>query len=134
MTPTRPPATGVPQFHATRTAPRALLLALGLLAGCTFGGPPKPRTDAQRATAACKVDADRAYLQQNRVLLSERSQRDTPFSSSGMIGVTSSGLPQLYGRSADFEACLRSHRVEGAAAEPAVSGGSAPQMDPSYQP
>jgi hypothetical protein len=107
---------------------------LVLLAGCTFGGPPKPRTDAQRATAACKVDADRAYLQQNRVLLSERSQRDTPFSSSGMVGVTSSGLPQLYGRSADFEACLRSHSVEGAAAEPAVSGASAPQMDPSYQP
>lgn len=133
MTPTRPlPAR--PRPPGARRAAPAALLALGLLAGCTFGGPAKPRTDAQRATAACKVDADRAYLQQNRVLLSERSQRDTPFSSSGMVGVTSSGLPQLYGRSADFEACLRSHSVEGAAAEPAVSGASAPQMDPSYQP
>ncbi|MGI3779030.1 MAG: hypothetical protein ACRYGC_17195 [Janthinobacterium lividum] len=133
MTPTRPlPARPRPPGPGRATP--AALLAMGLLAGCTFGGPAKPRTDAQRATAACKVDADRAYLQQNRVLLSERSQRDTPFSSSGMVGVTSSGLPQLYGRSADFEACLRSHSVEGAAAEPAVSGASAPQMDPSYQP
>lgn len=109
------------------------LMALGMLAGCTFGGP-KPRTGEQRAVAACKVDADRAYLQQNRVLLSQRSQRDTPFSSSGTIGVTSEGLPQLYGRSSDFEACLRSHRVDGAASEPAVSGATSPQMDPSYQP
>lgn len=129
MTPPPGPRGGPPTRH--RTA--ACLLALATLAGCTFGGP-RPSTGQQRATAECKVDADRAYLQQNRVLLSERSQRDTPFSSSGTIGITSEGLPQLYDRSSDFEACLRSHRVEGAAQEPAVSGATSPQMDPAAQP
>ena len=136
MMPTRPDP--MPRPARSRRARGALVagrlaVALGLLAGCTFGGP-KPGTSEQRAVAACKMDADRAYLQQNRVLLSERSQRDTPFSSSGTIGVTSEGLPQLYDRSADFEACLRSHRVDAAAAEPAVSGATSPRMDPSYQP
>ncbi len=136
------PARSVPAAHPARARPArarravpaaSLAVVLGLLAGCTFGGP-KPRTDEQRAVSACKVDADRAYLQQNRVLLSERSQRDTPFSSSGTVGITSDGLPQLYDRSSDFEACLRSHRVDGAAAEPAASGATSPRMDPSSQP
>ena len=131
MIPTRPAP--LARRAQRGTAAAHLAAALGLLAGCTFGAP-KPRTDEQRAVSACKVDADRAYLQQNRVLLSERSQRDTPFSSSGTVGVTSDGLPQLYDRSSDFEACLRSHRVDGAAGEPAVSRATSPQMDPSYQP
>ena len=118
--------------HAAATTAR-LAVALCLLAGCTFGAP-KPRTADQQAVAACKADADRTYLQQNRVLLSERSQRDTPFASSGTVGITSQGLPQLYGRSSDFEACLRSRQVEGATAGTAVSGATSPQMDPSTQP
>ena len=139
MTPT-PPAPvprrvprPAPSYGRQVATAAALLALLWLLAGCSFGGP-KPSAGEQRAVAACKVDADRAYLQQNRVLLSERSQRDTPFSSSGTIGITSEGLPQLYGRSSDFEACLRSRQVEGAAAGSAVSGATSPQMDPSVQP
>ncbi len=128
-----PAQRGAPPRGAGRAAAAAgrLALALAVLAGCAFGGP-KPSTAEQRATAACKLDADRTYLQQNRSLLSERSQRDSPFSSSGTIGVTSQGLPQLYGRSSDFDACLRSRGANGA--EPAVSGATSPQMDPSYQP
>ena len=135
MTHTRPGATqhARPQPRLDRTRAATLAVALCLLAGCTFGAP-KPSTGEQQAVAACKADADRTYLQQNRVLLSERSQRDTPFASAGTIGVTSEGLPQLYGRSSDFEACLRSRQVEGAPAGVAASGATSPQMDPSVQP
>ncbi len=137
---TRPRPEPAPRRAPPRGAGRAaatagrLALAFSLLAGCAFGGPKPAATAEQRATAACKLDADRTYLQQNRSLLSERSQRDSPFSSSGTIGVTSQGLPQLYGRSSDFEACLRSRGADGGAAEPAVSGATSPQMESSYQP
>ena len=101
------------------------MLALG---GCAAGGP-ATRADRE-AVASCRVDADRAYLQQNRVLLSERSQVDTPFSASGTVGVTSEGLGRLYGRANDLEACLREHRDADAATQPAASTGVSPQMDP----
>jgi hypothetical protein len=110
-----------------------LVFALGVLAGCQFGGA-RAGTQDRQAVAACRTEADRSYLQQNRVLLSERSQRDTPFSSSGTVGITSEGLPQLYGRSSDFEACLRSHHAASAGAQPAASSAMSPQMDPSAQP
>ena len=110
-----------------------LVAALGVLAGCQFGGA-RAGTQDRQAMAACRTEADRSYLQQNRVLLSERSQRDTPFSSSGTVGITSEGLPQLYGRSSDFEACLRRHRDDAADARPAAGGAMSPQMDPSAQP
>ncbi len=108
-----------------------LAVALGVLGGCQFGGP-RPGTSARRDVAACRSEADRAYLQQNQALLSERSQRDTPFSSSGTVGVTSEGLSQLYGRSNDVEACLRRRR--GGGTEPAASSAVSPQTDPSSQP
>ena len=110
-----------------------LVVALGVLAGCQFGAA-RAGTQDRQAVAACRTEADRSYLQQNRVLLSERSQRDTPFSSSGTVGITSEGLPQLYGRSSDFKACLRSHHAASADAQPAVSSATSPQMDPSAQP
>ncbi len=110
-----------------------LVVALGVLAGCQFGGA-RAGTQERQAVAACRTEADRSYLQQNRVLLSERSQRDTPFSSSGTVGITSEGLPQLYGRSSDFEACLRSHHAASAGAQPAAGGATSPRMDPSAQP
>lgn len=109
-----------------------LVVALGALAGCHGGA--RAGTQDRQAMAACRTEADRSYLQQNRVLLSERSQRDTPFSSSGTVGITSEGLPQLYGRSSDFEACLHRHRDDAADARPAAGGAMSPQMDPSAQP
>ena len=108
----------------------ALLVVLG---GCQFGGA-RAGTGDRQAVAACKADADRTYLQQNRVLLSERSQRDTPFSSSGTVGITSEGLPQLYGRSSDFDACLRRRQASSADAQPAVDGAVSPRMDVPSQP
>ena len=113
-----------------RAAAAALLVVLG---GCQFGGAGAGAGDRQ-AVAACKADADRTYLQQNRVLLSERSQRDTPFSSSGTVGVTSAGLPQLYGRSSDVEACLRRRQASAAAAQPDANGATSPQTDALPQP
>ena len=98
-----------------------------LLAGCA--GAPVSRSD-QAAVRACRSETDRVYAQQNRYLLSERSQRDTPFSTSGTIGVTSEGLGQQYGRDVDMEDCLRNRHAADAATAPAASGGFSPQMDP----
>ncbi len=113
---------------ALRRAIRSAGLAV-LACGCTLGSPGPTRAD-QQAIASCKAEADRTYLEQNREVLSERSQTDTPFSSSGMVGVTSQGLGQLYGRSNDIEACLRSRTAANAATEPAAGTGVSPQMDP----
>ena len=107
---------GLPADPARSVAGAAgLVVTLGLLAGCQLVGAGAATEDRQVA-AACRAEADRSYLERNRVLLSERSQRDTPFSSSGTVGVTSEGLPQLYGRSGDLKVCLRSHHAAAASA------------------
>ena len=133
-TPGRPAWRREPYGHLACSVASAagLVVALGVLAGCHGGA--RAGTQDRQAVAACRTEADRSYLQQNRVLLSERSQRDTPFSSSGTVGITSEGLPQLYGRSSDFEACLRSHHAASADARPAAGSAMSPQMDPSAQP
>ena len=105
--------------------------ALALLLGVAACAPAAPMTSADRAAlGACRLEADRTYAQQNRYLLSERSQRDSPLSSSGTLGVTSAGLGQLYGRDQDVEDCLRSRRAADRNTQPGASGGFSPQMDP----
>lgn len=119
-----------PRLPASRrVAPGLAVLAVaGLaLAGCNSA--PMSRSD-QAAVSACRAEADRVDAQQNRYELSERSQRDSPLSSSGTIGITSAGLGQLYGRDVDIETCLRDRRSADRATQPAASGGFSPQMDP----
>ena len=83
----------------------ALAVSASLLAGCME---PSPRSQADQAAAsACEQQADQTYLTQNRYLLSERSTTDTPFSTSGLPGVTSNGLGQRYGRDQQLAGCLR---------------------------
>lgn len=89
-----------------RPSPLASLVAASLLAGCA--GVPPQQSHADRAAAdACEHQADQTYLSQNRFLMSERSTVDTPFSSSGLPGVTSNGLPDRYGRDQQLASCLR---------------------------
>ncbi len=127
MTPRRRSAF-LPRPAALGWRPRlALAVALGL-AACA---PAPPMSSSDRAAlGACRLEADRTYAQQNRYLLSERSQRDTPLSSSGTLGVTSAGLGSLYGRDQDVEDCLRERRAADRSTQPGASGGFSPQMDP----
>jgi len=90
-----------------RPALRAgLALAASLpLFGCA-DTPPLSRAD-QAALEACRAHADAAYLEQNRAEMSLRDQSDTPYSVSGLPGVTSSGLSQRYERDEMVRDCLR---------------------------
>ncbi len=91
----------------TRRRPAGLAAAaLSLaLAGCSTATPPSHADQA--AASACEKQADQTFLTQNRYLLSERDQRDTPFSTSGLPGITSNGLGQRYGRDEQLAGCLR---------------------------
>ncbi len=114
----------------TRALPRRLTLVAALasvLAGCA--GVPPQRSQADRAAAtACEHQADQTYLSQNRFLLSERSTTDTPFSSSGLPGVTSNGLPDRYGRDQQLASCLREN---GQSVDDANSSGAPGTVPPS---
>ena len=97
-------------LHATRFADpwrvalvTAAVLA-GLAAGCT-----QPRSSAElEQQQACGQQADRQFEKQNRYLLSERDQTDTPFSSSGLPGDTTRGLNDQYGRDRAVDDCMHS--------------------------
>ena len=56
----------------------------------------------------CRTQADHLFDQQNRYLMSERSQTDTPFSSSGMPGDPSRGLDDQYRRDRMVDDCTHS--------------------------
>ncbi len=75
-------------------------------AGCAA----RPQTEQSRAAdanyAACRARTDAIYDKQNRYLLSERSQIDTPFSASGMPGNTAHGLSRQYQREANMQDCM----------------------------
>ncbi len=98
-------------FRTTRPAgPRhaASVLAagvlLGFLAGCAH-----PQSSAElEQQQACGQQADRQFEKQNRYLLSERDQTDTPFSSSGLPGNTTEGLNDQYSRDRMVDDCMHS--------------------------
>lgn len=95
---TRPAATR----HMADVAAACVLLCL--LAGCG-----QPRTGAElEQQQACGQQADRQFEKQNRYLLSERDQTDTPFSSSGLPGDTTQGLNDQYGRDRMVDDCMHS--------------------------
>lgn len=80
------------------------LLAAASLAGC---GDQPPRTHAEQAAiAGCRQRADEAFLKQNRALLSERTMVDSPFSSTGITGITSAGLGDRFARDQMVSDCV----------------------------
>lgn len=86
-----------------RFALAAVSLALAASA-CQAPPPRDPATAA--AAAACRERVDQVYAQQNRVELSRRDQRDAPFASSYLSGITSRGLGAQYSRGTMFNDCL----------------------------
>lgn len=126
----------------------ALLTALAV-ASCSGPNAPAPSLAAagpgaapggaggrpsQAAVAACRQRADEIYLKQNRGLLSERDQRDTPYASTGLPDNTARGLGEMFGRDQNFSNCLRSFgpaAPSGAGPVIGVGPGVSPAMEPS---
>ncbi|HEX3347073.1 MAG TPA: hypothetical protein VHS58_03105 [Acetobacteraceae bacterium] len=95
--------------------PALLLLVLLASAGCQY----LPSSDGPRSRAsagdlvACRKRADEIYQAQNRGAvydadLYRTSDRDSPYATSGLTGVTSDGLGARYQRDQFEDACLRS--------------------------
>ena len=114
----------------TRASLAALFLAglsLSGLSACSAPLPPPTRSPAQAAAAACRSRADEIYLKQNRSILSERSQRDNPYASTGSPGITTEGLGQQYGRDVMIADCIRNTGPASGAAGAGTS--TSPVMD-----
>jgi hypothetical protein len=104
------------------------ILVLATVAGCQSA--PRSRS-ATAATVACRAEVDRVYAAQNRVDLSLRDQRDTPFASGYNSGITSEGLGARYGRDNQLASCINNSTAPGTAA-PAAAG--APGTGPTFSP
>lgn len=86
----------------TRLALSSLAL-LALLGACQRA----PRSGASAATtAACRGEVDRVYAAQNRVELSRRDERDSPFAASYLPGITTRQLSERFGRDNQMASCL----------------------------
>ena len=108
----------------TRTLLATLLLAS--LAACQQSTP-RSRPSAASA-ASCRTEVDRVYAAQNRVDLSRRDQRDTPFAASYNSGITSQGLSSRFARDNMLDSCLASSASDAAPA--ARDTGTGPTMSP----
>ena len=113
------------------SAGRLVLAALVplLAAGCQSA--PRSRADAA-ASAACRAEVDRVYAAQNRVELSQRDQRDTPFAGSYNSGITSRGLGTRFGRDNQLSSCISNATGPGAAAT-GVDVGTGPTFSPTVR-
>ncbi len=93
----------------SRRTPILFALTLTALAGCAA---PRPQTAQTRSSAAarakCQASTEQSFNRQNRYLLSERDTTDSPFSSSGVTGITTRGLTQRYDYETDLASCLSS--------------------------
>ena len=111
----------------TRSAHRFLLPCLALIAVGGLGACQSSRPRASAATtAACRAEVDRVYAAQNRVDLSRRDQRDTPFAANYVSGNTTSGLGAQFGRDNMETSCLNNAAGQAPAdtvAKPAVPAG-----------
>lgn len=88
----------------------AVCAAVLAISGCAQpnGGRPVGLTAGQ--AAECRQRSEEIYRQQNRADIYRSdiyatSTRDSPFSTSGLPGITSQGLGQQYGREKALDAC-----------------------------
>ena len=107
--------------RALSCPPLAAALVVLLAAGCN----PAPQTPASRANAAvvssCRASTDQSFDRQNRYLLSERDTTDSPYSSSGLPGITTNGLTQRYDYDTQLAGCLASSNSLRTATQPATA-------------
>ena len=75
---------------------RLVVLSLLFMSACQTATPQSRLSRADRD--ACRARADQVYQQQNRADLSVRDTRDSPFATSGLPGITSSGLSSRFAR------------------------------------
>lgn len=103
-------------FTRRRLGALVLPAALAALAGCsvplggTSGGSASRGTADSRALAACRRQADDAYLRQNRDAIYRADQyagggRDSPFANAAPSNPTA-GLSSRYGRETMVDDCL----------------------------
>ena len=111
------------------TMPRANLAATALvvvplLTGC---GTPAPRSRLQAVAAAdlsaCRARADEIYNKQNRAEVYRSDtfvsdNRDSPFSTSGLPGITTNGLSGLYQHDNLVSSCVNSNAGAGSGVDP----------------
>jgi hypothetical protein len=101
------------------------VLAIGLIAGSLGAGctpAPPPSRSAVAARAACQAETEATYNRQNRDLISQRDQTDTPFSTSGLSGITTTGLSREYARESMLDDCLKGTRPSPSAGAGAGEG------------
>ena len=110
-----------------RHAAVAFAVTATLLAGCQ--STPRSRPSAA-ASAACRAETDRVYAAQNRVDLSTRDTRDTPFAANYLPGITSRGLGASFGRSNMEQSCLNNQAGSAPAGAAGTSGAVGPAMTP----
>ena len=97
--------------HAmSRHAFSPALIVLAALAGCA-GPQGSSNRSSSAAVRSCRASADASFNRQNRYLLSERDQKDTPFSTSFVSGDTSRGLPSTYAYDTQLSDCLAASKV-----------------------
>ncbi len=113
------------------------VLAASLLTGC---GTPMQRSRSQVVTAAdlsaCRARADEIYNKQNRAEVYRSDTfvsdtRDSPFSTSGLPGITSNGLSGLYQHDDLVSSCVNSR---GAAVASPGAGPSGPASTTAVSP
>ena len=109
---------------------RLALLLLPLVAACQpaarppSGPAPVGSPQAARQTE-CRATADRVFAAQNRAELSQRDERDMPFSGSYNSGIVTRGLSQRYQLDNMVDDCMNA-----GAAAPAVDTGTGPTFQP----
>ena len=92
---------------------KILLLPLLALTQCAPPPPPVGQTRADAATlAACREHASEVYDRQNRDTIYSISNRDLPFSSNYVPGVTDRGLAQRYANQNMVRDCVRNTGTE----------------------
>lgn len=84
---------------------KAVPLLLGLLALAACQRVPQRSPVEAAVLAACRERADEVYERQNRVDLSRRDERDTPFASTYNSGVTTRGLGARFERGQRIAEC-----------------------------
>ena len=99
-----------------RPLPLFVPLVLVAIAGCAGPASQSPTRASAAATATCRASTEASFNRQNRYLLSERNTTDSPFSTSGIPGITTRGLTQRYQYDTQLASCLA---ASGGAAQPA---------------